>query len=60
MISNVKGYGELKVYLSNAVDYVELLPLLQRRKFEIDHEKKRIMEREKRMQVYLIFYLGIY
>eukprot|EP00026_Physarum_polycephalum_P003349 Phypoly_transcript_03359.p1 GENE.Phypoly_transcript_03359~~Phypoly_transcript_03359.p1 ORF type:complete len:770 (+),score=163.92 Phypoly_transcript_03359:74-2383(+) len=49
VVSNVKGYGEMKVHLSNPVDYAELQPLLQRRKFEIDHEKKRIMEREKRL-----------
>lgn len=49
VLEDVKGYGQLKSYLSVQVEYNELLPLLQRRVFEIDHERKRIMEREKRL-----------
>lgn len=32
------------------IDQAEIQPLLQRRIFEIDHERKRMLEREKRLQ----------
>jgi class 3 adenylate cyclase/PAS domain-containing protein len=48
-IENVKGYGNVTAYLSTQVDQTEIQPLLQRRIFEIDHERKRILEREKRL-----------
>lgn len=49
VVENVKGYGSVRAYLSTQLDQNEIQPLLQRRIFEIDHERKRMMEREKRL-----------